>query len=213
MGWTHLNEVQIGTMLRLAERRPRDHALLSISAYTALRISDILRLDVSDILDEYGRIKQRLLPKQKKTQKRVEINLPDPLRASLRRYLDERVVADRSEPLFLNHDRNGDHNRKRGTQRLSRWGAHNLFKAYLAQALGVSREELKGLSTHALRRSLAMMIYNQYGIRAAQELLGHASIGSTGIYLDKSIAATQASQFRDALNFSRTAKPKARRQG
>lgn len=209
MGLTHLTQTQIGTLLDLAASQPRDHALLAMSAYTALRISDILIMEVADVLDEQGRVKQRMVRKQKKTGKRIEITLPEPLRQSLRVYLDGRKKPDRAEPLFVNRDRNGFRNRQRGTGRLTRWGAHAVFKKYLAQVLGVSREELRGLSTHALRRSLAMMIYNEYGLRAAQELLGHSSIGSTGVYLDKVIAAAQADTFRNALDFSK--QPKAKR--
>lgn len=42
-------------------------------------------------------------------------------------------------------------------------------------------KDLTGLSTHAPRRSLAMMIYEKHGLRATQNLLGHKSIGSTGV--------------------------------
>jgi len=201
MAWTHLNKIQISTLLSLAERRPRDHALLSMSAYTALRIGDVLKLNVADVLDEYGRIKQRITIRQQKTGKPHDVRLPDRLRQSLRGYLDGRLVTDRNEPLFINLDHNARQNRLRGTRRLSAVGAHKLFKKYLAQTLGVPAAELTGLSTHALRRSLAMMIYNEYGLRAAQELLGHTSIGSTGAYLDKLLAEAQAHEFRDQLDF------------
>lgn len=199
---THLNEAQIATLLRLAEARPRDHALLSMAAYTALRITDILGLSVYNILDEYGRIRKNLVLLPRRARKPMDIPLPDPLRQSLRRYLDERVVSDRSEPLFINRDHNTRHNLQRGSARLSRSGAHNIFKNYLAQTLGVTREELRGLSTHAFRRSLAWLAYNRHGLRAAQELLGHGHVSATGAYLDKMLASKQALGFREALNFT-----------
>lgn len=132
------------------------------------------------------------------------------LRAALHGYLDQRLGVDPKDPLILSEDPNSDHPRRRGSARLSRTGAHRTFKRYLAQAFGRREKDLVGIAIHTLRRSLAVMVYETYGkdLRVAQEFLGHKSIATTGVYLNKTLAERQAIAFREGLDFRAKSKTK-----
>ncbi len=111
-------------MLRTANQNPRDLALLSMSAYTLLRIGDLLRLNVGDILEGSRQVRRQLVLVQEKTSSCVEIELPEGLRDVLARYLKFRPGVKLTDPLFTAEDRNP---LTRG-RRLSRRGAQLIFK-------------------------------------------------------------------------------------
>jgi integrase len=63
---------QIKNLLR-GERRFRDLLLFVVGANTALRISDLLALQVGHFLDDHKHIKQRFWIKEQKRGKRQEV--------------------------------------------------------------------------------------------------------------------------------------------
>ncbi len=93
-----IGKKEIQRMLRSAWRNPRDLALLAMSAYTMLRIGDLLRLNVGDILGGSRTLRRMLCITQQKTGARVEIELPDRLREVLARYLKSRPGARLTDP-------------------------------------------------------------------------------------------------------------------
>ena len=66
----------------------------------------------ADVLGEDGRFRETIVLVQSKTKRRITIPVSPALRAALGRYLDQRIGADRKEPLILSEDRNGDHARQ-----------------------------------------------------------------------------------------------------
>jgi len=146
---------------------PRNRALLELLYATGARVSEVARLRSDDVLDELGvirchgkRDKQRLVP------------MGRPARKALASYLrDERPVLSARKPgepwLFLSKS-----GRQLGRDRILR------IVQNLALSLG-----LPAVTPHVLRHSFAThLLEGGADLRAVQELLGHADIGTTEIY-------------------------------
>ena len=78
---------QIKNLLR-GQKRFRDLLLFVVGINTALRISDLLQLQICHFLDEQGRIKKRFWIKERKRGKRHELVINDSIRESLDEYLE-----------------------------------------------------------------------------------------------------------------------------
>src|SRR4030042_243974 len=86
---TFLNVNQIGQFLENAKDNPRDFALFHLSISTGLRISDVLAIRRSDILEE-GAIVRNLRLRMKKTRQWIERPLREDCRQALGDYLASR---------------------------------------------------------------------------------------------------------------------------
>ena len=80
---------KIAAIKNLLHDRPRDFCLFTLGINTALRGSDLLTLQVKDVLDERGDIRDRLRIRQSKTGKEQEIKLNRSAKEALERYLSE----------------------------------------------------------------------------------------------------------------------------
>jgi len=77
---------QIKNLLR-GQKRYRDLLLFVVGINTALRISDLLQLQVCHFLDEQGRVKRRFWIKERKRGKRQEVVINTSIREALDEYL------------------------------------------------------------------------------------------------------------------------------
>ena len=77
---------QIKNLLR-GQKRFRDLLLFVVGINTALRISDLLQLQINHFLDEQGRIKHRFWIKERKRGKRHEVVINTSIREALDEYL------------------------------------------------------------------------------------------------------------------------------
>jgi len=77
---------QIKNLLR-GKKRFRDLLLFVVGINTALRISDLLQLQVKHFLDEQGRVKRRFWIKERKRGKRHEMVINTSIREALEEYL------------------------------------------------------------------------------------------------------------------------------
>ena len=145
----------------------RDRAVLELLYAAGLRVSELVGLDLDDLLLDHGLVrcrgkggKERVVPVAAPAVEAVRVYL-ERGRPRLCRRPDQRA-------LFLNH-RGG---------RLSRQWVWRLLRRAARQA-GVSR----AVSPHTLRHSFAThLLAGGADLRAVQELLGHASITTTQIY-------------------------------
>lgn len=147
--------------------RVRDRALLELLYATGARISELVALNLDDLIDPtmlrlFGKgSKERVVPVGSFAQRALE--------NYLRRARPALVSRGRGSPaVFLN---------LRGT-RLSRQSAWQII-ADAAEAVG------NGLSVspHTLRHSFAThLLEGGADVRVVQELLGHASVATTQIY-------------------------------
>ena len=83
----------------LRQQNLRDYCLFVVGINSGLRISDLLKLRVSDVY-ENGKPKDRILIREKKTNKFKDFSLSDNAKSALKEYLKTRDYKDH-EPLFL----------------------------------------------------------------------------------------------------------------
>jgi integrase/recombinase XerC len=159
-------------------RGARDRAIIELLYGTGMRLGELVRLDKEDI--DLVRGTARVLGKGEK--ERIVCFGP-PTAGALRGYLAalEAAPPGRGHPLFTG--RTGRRLHPRTVQRRV-----HLHLGRLARA--------GGTSPHALRHSFATHLLDHGAdIRAIQELLGHANLGTTQVYTHVSIEA-----LRDAVD-------------
>ena len=147
--------------------RVRDRALLELLYATGGRVSEIVNLDLDDLIDKsllrlYGKgSKERIVPVGSYAQKAVE-NYLIRVRPGL-------ASLGRGTPAVFLNQRGG---------RLSRQSAWEII-ADAAQKAGLSAH----VSPHTLRHSFAThLLEGGADVRVVQELLGHSSVATTQIY-------------------------------
>ena len=159
----------------LLNRNIRDYALFVLGIYTGRRISDLVRLNVSDVayIDKRGRfsIRNRLEIQERKTSKFADIILHPAARRALSKYLRRRRkgatwIRLLDEPLF--RSRRPRHNQE---YRITERHAWFILKN-AALACGINYK----VGTHTLRKTFGYMLYkNGTSIEIIQRLLNHSS--------------------------------------
>lgn len=143
-----------------ARPNPRIAAALMLEANIGLRISDVLRLRLSDIVMDGGRYRLSIV--EQKTGKARTFTVPVPLYNFLRVYcLDNGIDAE--SPIFPLTER-----------------AVQKHLQAVCDYLG-----LQGISTHSFRKWYATEIYNANGhdVALVQRLLQHSSAATTQRYI------------------------------
>lgn len=142
----------------------RDKAMLEILYATGIRVTELVRLDLTDINFEFDFIKcstgnERVIPVGKMAKKAVQ------------KYVQSYREPFKNETaLFLNY--NG--------KRLTRQGFWKIIKKYVDQS-----NIDKNITPHTLRHSFAThLIDNGADLKSVQEMLGHADISTTQIYVE-----------------------------
>lgn len=161
---------EIIALLDQAAKRPspdsvRDHAMLRLLYSTGMRVSELVSLDIDDLVVDSGVVRcigragrMRTIPIDRGTQ--LE------LRAYLRKA--RAALAPDERALFMNH---------RG-QRLTRQGFWLIMKT-IARAAGISGP----VTPHMLRHSFAAhRLQDGVALKQLKELLGHANIATTQMY-------------------------------
>lgn len=155
----------------------RDHAALEVMYGSALRVSELVGLDVDDVDTE-----RRVLRVTGKGDKQRVVPYGVPAQQSLDAWLDRgrpRLVTSESGPALLLGRRG-----RRVGQRQVREAVHRLV-AHVADADDVS--------PHGLRHSAAThLLEGGADLRAVQELLGHATLATTQIYTHVSVERLKA---------------------
>jgi integrase len=77
---------QIKNLLR-GQRRYRDLLLFVVGINTALRVSDLLKLQISDFVDTDGNLQSQFWIREDKRNKRHEVTINDSIREALTEYL------------------------------------------------------------------------------------------------------------------------------
>ena len=179
----HLSESEMNTLLGAAsEETPlgrRDRAILELFYASGLRLGELTGLDVEDVnlsarmvrVMGKGR-KERLVPFNTTTAKAIRLYLG--AREMLVRRQnghdgpERREGQRRRDPLFVNY---------RG-RRLTVRSVDRIVRKYV-----VASRTRAGISPHALRHSFAThLLQRGADLRAIQELLGHARLGTTQRY-------------------------------
>jgi site-specific recombinase XerD len=173
-------ESEVERLLSASDRSPegiRDSAVLELLYATGLRASEITGIELDDI-DLDGRT-VRVLGKGRR--ERI-VPFGEPAQRALQEYLPVRrrwIEARPSESAFFVTPRG---------KVLTTAGLRRLLARKLEQAALTKR-----VTPHALRHSFATHLLNAGAdLRAIQELLGHASLGTTQRYTHLSTAQMKA---------------------
>ena len=160
MGKRPLNENQIKTLRKLVDEKPLQSLLLNLGVDLMLRSSDLLKLKVSDVMNESGTPKTEVKVTQKKTGK------------TTLKFLIDRQLTD-----FIFTGQMSHFTRKPiSTQQYAK-----IVKKWM-QSIGV--EDVSQYSTHSLRKSKPTVIYNRTkNVDAVRRLLGQSSVTATSAYL------------------------------
>lgn len=157
------------TKVKNALNNPRDYLLFVLGYRTGFRISEILSLEVADVL--HSKIKVQRKNMKGKTQSR-EVAIHPELASAIASYLSIRMVENDNTALFPS--------RQGGS--IGRHMAHQILKkAYAASGLSGS-----GYATHCMRKSFSKNIYKKSGndLVLTQKALGHKDIVTTVKYLN-----------------------------
>lgn len=147
----------------------RDYVLFTLGINSGLRVSDLLNLQISDVRDDKGRIKDRITLREKKTGKLKTFPLSDNVVKALKEYLAEGHRLNNS-PLFPS--------RKRG-EPITRQHAYRILN-HAAKSVGIKVK----IGTHTLRKSFGYHAYLAgVDITRIQALLNHSSPRETLRYI------------------------------
>ncbi|EBF5126154.1 site-specific integrase [Listeria monocytogenes] len=159
-------------ILSRGEFGERNVLLFSIGINTAYRISDLLRLKLSDVLEIYRqkvRVKSRLKMNETKTKKNNSVILTKKLQKDIwdfvsKEHKEAMLQQDLDHYLFVSRKKNG------GERPLSRQqGWHIISEAG-------KKAGLDHLGTHSMRKTFGYHLYkNGVGLELIQVLLNHSS--------------------------------------
>lgn len=149
----------------------RDKAMLEILYATGIRVSELIHLQLKDVNMKMGYItcaeggKERMIPFGTVSKRALEAYLQNGRNAM--------IAADDCGMLFTNVS----------GKPMSRQGFWKVLKSYASSA-GITTD----ITPHTLRHSFAThLIQNGADLKSVQEMLGHADISSTQMYLNMSI--------------------------
>jgi len=147
----------------------RDFCMFTVGINSGLRVSDLLALNISDVVDDRGKIRDRISLREKKTDKLKDFPIANNARKAIKEYLETREKYDPSEPLFKS--------RKGG--RLSRVQAWQVLHDS-AQSVGIQ----ESIGTHTMRKTFGYHAYmSGVDITRIQKLLNHSAPSITLAYI------------------------------
>lgn len=154
----------------LKSRNCRDYALFTLGINSGLRISDLLSLKVSDVLDGKGKLKDRITLREKKTGKTKDFPVGETAKRALKEYLSEKNL-DKEDYLFPS--------RKRGNGPISRVQAYRILNE-AARLAGIEER----IGTHTLRKTFGYHAYKMgLDLSVIQKLMNHSSPAVTLAYI------------------------------
>lgn len=158
-----INEMKI----ELRKKGTRDYLLFVTGINTGLRISDIIKLRVMDVLNEDRTVKSHICINEQKTGKRKRFKINDTL---AREFLEYTKNMKMSDYLFTS--------RKGINRPITRIQAYRLLNTV---ALKIGLEEI---GTHTLRKTFGYWFYKKTkDIAMLQKLFNHSSPSITLAYI------------------------------
>ena len=163
------NLKQVDTIKKLLKQQNlRDYCLFVLGINSGLRISDLLKLQVIDVI-ENGKIKDRIRLREKKTNKFKDFPLSEKTKQAIKEYLKTRNYKE-NEPLFISRKNRGF---------LLRQQAYKIIND-VAKSVGIKEK----IGTHTLRKTFGYHAYNNgYDIAIIQKLFNHSSPAVTLRYI------------------------------
>jgi integrase len=161
--------------------------LISVGVFTGLRITDLLNLKFSQLLN--GDV---FVLTEKKTKKERSIKVNSTLKEIVKRIYNKSGISNQDELIFLN-----------------KYGTKSIDKSYvnvkLKELFSKYRIRVKGnVSTHTFRKTLGRRVvevsnYSNESLVLLMELFGHSNMGITKRYLG--ITKDEIHNVYDCLTF------------
>ena len=173
MGKKPISPAQVRTLRNNVKEKPLQELLLNLGVDLMMRSSDLLSLQVSDVVTESGKVKTEVRVKQKKTGK-FTLNIPLSKNSinSIKKHLVDR---DLDSWIFVG---NKSHYTK---SPITQKQYSRIVKGWMS-SLGV--EDVNNYSTHSLRKTKPSEIYKQtQNVEICRRLLSHSNCTSTSQYL------------------------------
>jgi site-specific recombinase XerD len=152
----------------------RDHCLFTLGINSGLRIGDLLKFKIADVLDERGKVKERIQLREKKTNKTRDFPLGSQSTKAIHDYLDERKNYLYSDPLFVSRKTiEGE------PAAMQRDQAYKVINA-AARAVGISEK----IGTHTMRKTFGYHLFQKgVDVTKIQKLLNHSAPSVTLAYI------------------------------
>ena len=149
----------------------RDYVLFILGINSGLRVSDLLKLRVSDIRDEKGRVKDRITVREKKTGKSKTFPLSDNVVKALKEYISRNSLDLEDESALFPS--------RKGGLPITRQQAYRILN-HAAKSVGIKDK----IGTHTLRKTFGYHAYLAgVDITRIQALLNHSSPRETLRYI------------------------------
>ncbi len=146
----------------------RDHCLFVLGINSALRISDLLKFKIEDVIEKNGKVKESISLRETKTDKLKNFALSKNAKLAINLYLESRKYKLK-EPLFLS--------RKGGA--ITRVQAYRIINA-AAKEIGLKEK----IGTHTLRKTFGFHAYQEnVDIVLLQKLFNHSCPSVTLAYI------------------------------
>jgi integrase len=170
----------------LGGRNYRDNMLFVMGINTGLRISDLLRLKVSDVLDEKGHFREFVYLREKKTGKEKHFPLNESAREAIDTFLEHNGPPDPDRFLFAS--------RKGDNKPMTRIRAYQIVNE-ACRAVGLNIRA----GTHTLRKTFGFHAFKA-GVPAEflQKVFNHSTASTTLRYIG--IEQEDINTFYQALN-------------
>lgn len=148
----------------------RDYCLFTLGINSALRISDLLNLKISDVVDEKKQPRNRIQMREKKTGKTKDFPISDTAKKAIKEYLKLRGNYSLDEALFPS---------RKGGGALLRNQAYKVINR-AARAAGITEK----IGSHTMRKTFAYQAYQTgVDITLIQKLLNHSAPSVTLAYI------------------------------
>ncbi len=186
-----------------SERRPVYAAAAAVAIGTGARIGEVLQMRVKDVMDETGKVREKLTRKLEKKRGKVvysERIFPiEVLREMVQRYLD----SDERRRFFQKEDDYLFSARYSG-KKLTYDHCYDIQRELLREA-GLP---VRGVAFHGLRKSLLTMVFyerqkktgdSMAALRYVQEIACHKSLDTTLRYVGWELIVDEGQTFRDCF--------------
>lgn len=145
----------------------RDYTLFVLGINSGLRISDLLTLQVSDVLDDKGKIKDRIVIREKKTNKVKDFPIGESTRKALKEYLH---TSKPEQALFPS---------RKGNKPITRQQAYRVLND-AARSIGITEQ----IGTHTMRKTFGYHAFQSgVDITRIMQMLNHSSPSVTLAYI------------------------------
>lgn len=163
------NEKQIESMKKILKgTNMRDYVLFTLGINSGLRISDLLKLKDTDVLDEKGKVKDRIIVREQKTGKTKNFPIGSTTAKAIKEYYNGQ--APTGAYLFAS---------RKGEGPITRQQAYRVLNS-AAREVGIKDK----IGTHTLRKTFAYIAFSRgVDITRIQKLLNHSAPSVTLAYI------------------------------